>query len=104
MSVGDLGSPELQSRLRRVARADWNVGRACPHWHGAEQLQAALITRTVIEQAKGVLGHIHGDSPEEAFQRLRGYCRTRHLRIRDVAFAVVNEPTSVEEPTGPWGL
>lgn len=67
----------------------------------SEQLQAALITRTVIEQAKGVLGHIHGDSPEEAFQRLRGYCRTRHLRIRDVAFAVVNEPTSVEELTGP---
>ncbi|WP_223693709.1 GAF and ANTAR domain-containing protein [Leifsonia poae] len=54
-----------------------------------EQLQGALNSRVVIEQAKGVLAHTHRISLEEAFDILRSYSRSRSLRLADVARAVV---------------
>ena len=50
-----------------------------------EQLQTALNSRVIIEQAKGVLSHHLGLSTDEAFNRLRGYVRSRNLRLADVA-------------------
>jgi GAF domain-containing protein len=54
-----------------------------------EQLQFALDSRAVIEQAKGVLAHTHSVSPEEAFSVLRQYARRNHLRLADVARQLV---------------
>jgi GAF domain-containing protein len=56
----------------------------------AEQLQTALNSRVVIEQAKGVIANTYGISPDEAFVRLRRYSRERGERIRDVAQKVVS--------------
>ncbi len=67
----------------------------------AEQLQAALNSRIVIEQAKGALAQIHGGSPDEAFVRLRDYCRKRHLRLSDVADAVTTNAASAPDLTSP---
>jgi transcriptional regulator with GAF, ATPase, and Fis domain len=50
-----------------------------------EQLQAALTSRVVIEQAKGVLAQHLGLSMDQAFNRLRGYVRGHNLRLADVA-------------------
>jgi AmiR/NasT family two-component response regulator len=66
-----------------------------------EQLQAALNTRIVIEQAKGGLAQIHGGTPDEAFTRLRTYCRANSLRLGAVAYAVMTDPDSVPELTRP---
>ena len=41
-----------------------------------EQLQGALNSRVVIEQAKGMLAQIHGVTPDQGFERLRSYCRS----------------------------
>jgi GAF domain-containing protein len=54
------------------------------------QLQTALNSRVVIEQAKGVIANTYGISPDEAFVRLRRYSRERGERIRDIAERVVN--------------
>ena len=51
----------------------------------AEQLQAALDTRILIEQAKGALAQVHGTTPDQAFGLLREYCRNRHARLSKVA-------------------
>jgi GAF domain-containing protein len=53
-----------------------------------EQLQTALTSRLVIEQAKGVLAEHGTVSMDEAFTRLRGYARSRNLRLTDLARAV----------------
>jgi hypothetical protein len=54
------------------------------------QLQAALHSRVLIEQAKGVLserGHIE---PGEAFTRLRAHARGTHQRLSELARGVID--------------
>ena len=55
----------------------------------AGQLQNALDTRVVIEQAKGVLLERHGESLPEAFDRLRRHARSNSVTVRQVAADVV---------------
>ena len=50
-----------------------------------EQLQTALTSRVVVEQAKGVLAQHHGLSMDAAFDRLRRYARDHNLRLAEVA-------------------
>jgi GAF domain-containing protein len=51
----------------------------------AEQLQAALNSRIVIEQAKGVLAEQSHVEMDVAFELLRGFARTNNRRLADVA-------------------
>src|SRR4051794_25841356 len=51
----------------------------------AEQLQTALTSRIVIEQAKGVLAATGGLDMETSFGRLRRFSRNNNLRLSDVA-------------------
>lgn len=53
------------------------------------QLQGALTSRVVLEQAKGVIAQQSGTDVDEAFDVLRGYARDHHQRLTDVARAVV---------------
>jgi len=54
------------------------------------QLQRALSTRIVIEQAKGVLAHTHDVSTDEAFDLMRSHARSQQLRLADVARRLVD--------------
>jgi len=74
----------------------------------ARQLQRALDSRIVIEQAKGVLAQA-GDLPvDEVFTRLRDYSRRHSAPLRDVAEEVVRrsltpgnilDPHAADRPT-----
>ena len=66
-----------------------------------EQLQAALNSRVVIEQAKGVLAQIHHVSTDEAFDLLRSYARSHKLRLGELAHAVTDNPASIRDLTTP---
>lgn len=55
----------------------------------AHQLQHALDSRVVIEQAKGILAERHHLSPSEAFHRLRQRARSSSRRVHDVATDIV---------------
>jgi len=55
-----------------------------------DQLSAALTSRVVIEQAKGVISERAGVDLAEAFDRLRSYARNHNLRLTDVAQAAVD--------------
>ena len=56
----------------------------------AEQLQTALNSRVIIEQAKGVVSQRLETTMDAAFDRLRRYARHHNLRLAAVARAVVN--------------
>ena len=55
-----------------------------------EQLQRALDSRIVIEQAKGVLSQRLGVDMGEAFGLIRAHSRSTRSRMRDVAGAIVS--------------
>jgi AmiR/NasT family two-component response regulator len=61
------------------------------------QLQRALDSRVVIEQAKGVLAERFGIGVDEAFAVLRHAARSNGLRLRELALEVVSEPETPAE-------
>jgi len=54
-----------------------------------EQLQGALDSRVIIEQAKGKLAERLGTDTNQAFILLRDFARARNLRLSDLARAFV---------------
>ena len=69
-----------------------------------EQLQTALNSRVVIEQAKGILTQHGALDMEDAFDRLRRHARTNRLRLVDVARNLVIgalAPAAIIAPQNP---
>ncbi len=56
----------------------------------SEQLQTALHSRVVVEQAKGALAARTGVSVGEAFTRMRARARNNQMALTDVATAVIS--------------
>lgn len=57
-----------------------------------EQLQGALNTRIVIEQAKGALAQARGISVDEAFVSMRSQARAERRRLADIAMEILEGP------------
>ncbi len=55
-----------------------------------EQLNHALNSRIVIEQAKGIIAEREGLNMERAFSTLRNHARYHNLRLVDVAHDVID--------------
>src|SRR5437868_3759882 len=84
-------SSDREERLAElvVALADENAN-----------LQRALDTRVVIEQAKGVLAERFGLDVHDAFHVLRTSARSNRMRLRDLAAGVVESrqtPREIEQ-------
>ncbi|MDT0235263.1 GAF and ANTAR domain-containing protein [Curtobacterium sp. BRB10] len=58
-----------------------------------EQLQRALNSRVVIEQAKGFISHTHQVDMHTAFQLLRRYARSHQMPLAELARAVATGET-----------
>lgn len=95
----------LRRRIGAVATADARVARAIADLSAigllqaralrrqselAEQLQHALNTRVIVEQAKGVLAERLGLTMTAAFNALRGYARSHNTRVSDLALSIVD--------------
>lgn len=63
----------------------------------AEQLQKALNSRIIIEQAKGALAQARGITADAAFERIRSHARGHHLTITEVARLCVTDPAGVPD-------
>ena len=71
------------------------------------QLQTALDSRVVIEQAKGILAERQSISPDEAFDKIRGHARSRRMKLHDLAASIVSTVSKPGEkvlPDHPFSL
>jgi hypothetical protein len=89
------GLPSLELRLAQALADAATIGilqqRTIRHGEiAAAQLQAALTSRVVIEQAKGVLAERLQVSADEAFAVLRGAARSHNWLLSDLARDVAN--------------
>jgi GAF domain-containing protein len=64
----------------------------------SEQLQRALNSRIMIEQAKGVLSELGSLDMDEAFRSLRTYARDHNLSLQAVAEGVTKRTIDVLAP------
>jgi hypothetical protein len=71
--LGTTGSVELMEALRSEN----------------DQLRTALVTRIVIEQAKGMLAERFNVEADMAFEHLRREARNRRMKLRALAAAVI---------------
>jgi PAS domain S-box-containing protein len=55
----------------------------------SEQLQEALKSRVVLEQAKGITAQRHGTTIDQAYQLIRTHARNNNAGLRTVAEAIV---------------
>jgi AmiR/NasT family two-component response regulator len=66
-----------------------------------DQLNHALNSRIVLEQAKGVLAERAGLDMEQSFSLLRNYARNNGLRLVDVARGVIDGTVSAASLQAP---
>lgn len=55
----------------------------------AAQLQEAISSRAVVDQARGILMQLLGCDGDEAFERLRRISQTQHVKLTEVARRVI---------------
>jgi GAF domain-containing protein len=87
--VATIGILQQQSRRRSQELSD--------------QLQGALDSRVLLEQAKGALSQLRQCTPDEAFEVMRDFARRHHLRLGEVARTLMAVPGSLPELTSPGG-
>jgi len=60
----------------------------------AQQMHQAVATRSIIEQATGILMERHGYTAEQAFQILTGLSQRTNRKLRDIAAAITDSTSS----------
>ena len=61
----------------------------------AAQLETAMQSRAVIEQAKGILMAVRGVSEDDAFGLIRKTSQDRNIKVRDLAAQIVAGATQI---------
>ncbi|UOZ05774.1 MULTISPECIES: GAF and ANTAR domain-containing protein [unclassified Amycolatopsis] len=93
---GDHGFAETDSQLLKLYTTIVTFGlRTTRRYHQARQrateLEAAMRSRAVIEQAKGILMAVHRISADEAMKRLITESQRTNVKLRDIAARFVAE-------------
>jgi PAS domain S-box-containing protein len=65
-----------------------------------EQLETALLSRVVIEQAKGLLVGRHNVDLGTAFEAIRSAARASNQRLKDLCERIIQEPKTPQEVAG----
>jgi hypothetical protein len=104
-SPGELAHADLllAQTLAHIACVTILQGQAPTPTTVLPQLRAALASRTVVEQAKGLLREVLDVSVEEAFVTLRAYSHANGRHLTELARQLMNDrysrPTLIAEIT-----
>lgn len=79
-----------QTASARPPHPDGELDEVAQLQLSVRQLQHALASRILIEQAIGVLAERRGSTPREAFELMRKVSRSRGAKVHDVAQRVVD--------------
>jgi len=85
--------PEAEAAIVRLLELTSILARR------AAQLQEALDSRIVIEQAKGILAERFGTDIDAAFRLLRRGARSNRIKLHELAERVVASPETPAELT-----
>jgi transcriptional regulator with GAF, ATPase, and Fis domain len=88
LSDADLGIGQAMADVATVGLLQERAIAA--HELVAAQLQAALTSRVLLEQAKGMLAQRAGLTLDQAFQLMRGYARSNNRKLNDVAAHIID--------------
>ena len=88
----DLRELRVLARMTAITLAQLRESRR--NAMAAEQLQQALDSRVLIEQAKGAVAARLGVSPDRAFDLLRGYARQANLTLAEVSTQAIGNVLS----------
>jgi hypothetical protein len=69
----------------------------------ASQLKDAVVARSVVDQAKGILMHALRCDADEALRRLRQESQRRHVKVTEVAAEIVAGAKGAKGPGGARG-
>ncbi|WP_433831274.1 ANTAR domain-containing protein [Actinoplanes sp. CA-015351] len=97
-TVGDLDSGDMRivQALADVAAISLLQERTISRAEVlTEQLQAALNSRIIIEQAKGAIAQTYQIDVDAAFQMIRSYARRNNRRLGEIAYLVVTDLASL---------
>jgi hypothetical protein len=100
MVLADLLAGEI-TPAGRPARSDTPLDEVAQLRLSVQQLEHALAARVVVEQAIGVLTERQGNSPREAFERLRKVARSRGRKVHELAREVVASASDHAVPLPP---
>jgi GAF domain-containing protein len=100
---GDHGFAETDSRLLQLYTTVVSFGlRTTRRYRQARQrttdLETAMRSRAVIEQAKGILMAVHRISADDAMKRLVVESQRTNVKLRDVATRFVEDLSSTASP------
>jgi transcriptional regulator with GAF, ATPase, and Fis domain len=88
----DLADVSLAGALAKMATIGLLQERAVSASRNATaQLQTALTSRVRIEQAKGIIAERQSIDIDTAFDRIRTYARSHHLKLSDLALSIVSD-------------
>lgn len=94
---GDLDDLKLFAEAAGVALAMGEARSELDEYHRrtSRQLQTALTSRVIIEQAKGFVAATRGITPEDAFELIRRHARHNGEKIHDTAARVIDRTLTV---------
>jgi GAF domain-containing protein len=84
----DLGAAQVLSNMATAFLI--NASTLAKQTMLSEQLQHALDTRVLLEQAKGIVAEANSTSVDVAFTTIRKFARARRISLQEVASAVVH--------------
>ena len=102
----DLDPPAAKGLAGYLGAALHNAAAYARQEQVAAQLGEAMLSRDVIEQAKGVIVSTHRCTPDEAFSLLVSLSQHGNRKLRDVAQALVDAAgsglhTAPDDPSEP---